>query len=133
MRDRAQLYGAKSGDYTTQLQALERAAKNHPDDPDEQFLLAYHYALSSRSADATPLLDKVLKVAPENSSARALRDTVGPRFALSAAQPPARRSHVISQTSHDDGARQIDRPLEGPLSAMRSRANTCAKLQCPTG
>ena len=97
VRDRAQLYGAKTGEYATQLQALEHAAENQPANPAEQFLLAYHYAFSRRSADATKLLDGVLKVAPEDRVARSLRDMLQPKFAPPSAEPPAKPARIAAR------------------------------------
>jgi Tetratricopeptide repeat len=89
VRDRTQLYGAKSGEYTSQLQALERAAQNKPDDSPEQFLLAYHYVFSARPEAVTKRPDNDSKVAPHNATAGVFGGTLQPKFAPPAAHPPA--------------------------------------------
>jgi tetratricopeptide (TPR) repeat protein len=108
VRDRSQLYGAKAGDYASQLQALERAVRDQPENTDEQFLLAYQYAFSSRTSDATRILDDVLQVAPENTVAKSLRDTLQPSFAPPAPQPPSVPTTVSRKPMSRTPSKSID-------------------------
>jgi tetratricopeptide (TPR) repeat protein len=108
VRDRAQLYGAKSGEYGSQLQALERAARDQPGNADEQFLLAYQYAYSNRSTDASKILDEVLRAAPGYTVAQSLRDTLQPSFTPPAPQPPAAPTTVSRKPTLRAPGKSID-------------------------
>ena len=68
-----ELYG-KVDDYTNQLRALEKAAKNKPEDPSLRFLLGYHYGFLGYPKDAVTQLEKCVKLAPEDETAQKLLD-----------------------------------------------------------
>ena len=65
------LYG-KGEDYTAQVRSLEKAARDKPDDPALRFLLGYHYGFLGYPAEAVKQLEKCVKLAPQDESARKL-------------------------------------------------------------
>ena len=67
-----ELYG-RSGDYATQLKALEAAAKAEPENPANLFLLGYHYGFLGYKEQAVKKLDQLIKAAPEDELAKRLR------------------------------------------------------------
>jgi tetratricopeptide (TPR) repeat protein len=68
-----ELYGNYQ-DYTSQLRALEGAARARTNDPALRFLLGYHYAYLGYPQQAVDQLDKVLSLAPGDEIAKQLRD-----------------------------------------------------------
>jgi len=68
-----ELYGSYQ-DYTSQLRALEGAARTKSNDPALRFLLGYHYAYLGYPQQAVDQLDKVLSLAPGDDIAKQLRD-----------------------------------------------------------
>ncbi len=77
-RDRCnyrELYG-NPDDYTAQLRALEKAIGEKPDNPAQRFLLGFHYAYLGFPQQAADQLDKVIKLAPQDEMAKALRSEV---------------------------------------------------------
>ena len=68
-----ELYGSLQ-DYTTQLRALEQAAKDKPNDPALRLLMGYHYAYLGYPQQAVDQLDKGLSLAPQDEIAKQLRD-----------------------------------------------------------
>jgi tetratricopeptide (TPR) repeat protein len=65
------LYG-KGEDYTAQVRSLEKAAREKSDDPALRFLLGYHYGFLGYPAEAVKQLEKCVKLAPQDESARKL-------------------------------------------------------------
>ncbi len=65
------LYG-KGEDYTTQVRALEKAARDKPDEAGLRFLLGYHYGFLGYPAEAVKQLEKCLSIAPQDEVARKL-------------------------------------------------------------
>ena len=55
--------------YTTQLRALEEAAKSHPDSADVRFLLAYHYITCDHQDAAVVMLQEVVRLQPKDELA----------------------------------------------------------------
>ena len=66
-----ELYG-KVDDYTAQLRALEKAAKEKTDDPGLRFLLGYHYGFLGFPKEAVVQLEKCVSLAPEDDMAQKL-------------------------------------------------------------
>ena len=66
-----ELYG-KVDDYTAQLRALEKAAKEKIDDPGLRFLLGYHYGFLGYPKEAVVQLEKCVSLAPEDDMAQKL-------------------------------------------------------------
>lgn len=66
-----ELYG-KVDDYTAQLRALEKAAKDKADDPGLRFLLGYHYGFLGFPKEAVVQLEKCVSLAPEDDMAQKL-------------------------------------------------------------
>ena len=50
--------------YTTQLRLLEDYVRDHSQEADAQFLLAYHYITDGHKDDAVALLKNVVKLQP---------------------------------------------------------------------
>ena len=71
VRNYRELYG-KVDDYTAQLKALEKAAKDKTDDPGLRFLLGYHYGFLGYPKEAVVQLEKCLSLAPEDDMAQKL-------------------------------------------------------------
>jgi tetratricopeptide (TPR) repeat protein len=71
-----ELYG-KQGDYTTQLRALEKEVKTNADNPGTRFLLGFHYGYLGYPDHAVKQLDKTLKLAPGDQTAKKLREAMG--------------------------------------------------------
>ena len=67
------LYG-KVDDYTNQLKALEKTAKEKPEEPALRFLLGYHYGFLGYSGEAVKQLEKCVAAAPQDESAQKLLD-----------------------------------------------------------
>jgi hypothetical protein len=63
------LYG-RGEDYTTQLRALEKSAREKPDEPALRFLLGYHYGFLGYPAEAVKQLEKCVNLAPQDEVAR---------------------------------------------------------------
>ena len=63
------LYG-KGEDYTTQLRALEKAAREKADEASLRFLLGYHYGFLGYPAEAVKQLEKCVSLAPQDAIAR---------------------------------------------------------------
>ena len=66
-----ELYG-KVDDYTSQLRALEKAAKEKTEDPGLRFLLGYHYGFLGFPKEAVVQLEKCVSLAPEDDMAQKL-------------------------------------------------------------
>ncbi|MBC8113834.1 MAG: hypothetical protein H7062_05615, partial [Candidatus Saccharimonas sp.] len=66
-----ELYG-KVDDYTAQLRALEKAAKEKTDDPGLRFLLGYHYGFLGFPKEAVVQLEKCVSLAPDDDMAQKL-------------------------------------------------------------
>ena len=71
VRNYRELYG-RVDDYTAQLKALEKAAKDKTDDPGLRFLLGYHYGFLGYPKEAVVQLEKCLSLAPEDDMAQKL-------------------------------------------------------------
>lgn len=65
---------SKVDDYTTQLRALEKAAREKSDDPSLRFLLGYHYGFLGYPKEAVQQLEKCVSLAPEDETAQKLLD-----------------------------------------------------------
>jgi tetratricopeptide (TPR) repeat protein len=65
------LYG-KGEDYTTQVRALEKAAREKNEDPGLRFLLGYHYGFLGYPGEAVKQLEKCTKLAPQDEVAKKL-------------------------------------------------------------
>jgi tetratricopeptide (TPR) repeat protein len=74
-----ELYG-KTGDYTSQLRALEKSVKDHGDDPATRFLLGFHYAYLGYPSHAVKQLDKTLELAPQDDLAKKVRDLMAAKL-----------------------------------------------------
>jgi Flp pilus assembly protein TadD len=83
-----ELYG-QSGDYTTQLRALEAAVKSKPNDPALRFLLGYHYAYLGYPRQAVDQLNQVITLAPSDELAKQVRDEMQARLPAPANAAPA--------------------------------------------
>jgi tetratricopeptide (TPR) repeat protein len=68
-----ELYG-KIDDYTNQLRALEKVAREKTDDPSLRFLLGYHYGFLGYPKEAVQQLEKCVSLAPEDETAQKLLD-----------------------------------------------------------
>jgi tetratricopeptide (TPR) repeat protein len=68
-----ELYG-RVDDYTNQLRALEKAAREKPEDPALRFLLGYHYGFLGYPKEAVQQLEKCVSLAPEDETAQKLLD-----------------------------------------------------------
>lgn len=64
-----ELYG-KGEDYTTQLRALEKAAREKPEEPSLRFLLGYHYGFLGYPTEAVKQLEKCVSLAPRDEVAQ---------------------------------------------------------------
>jgi tetratricopeptide (TPR) repeat protein len=82
------LYGNVQ-DYTDQLRALEKAAKDKPDNPALRFLLGFHYAYLGFPRESVDQLDKVIKMQPQDEMAKALRDEMLAKLPKPIAPPAA--------------------------------------------
>ena len=65
------LYG-KGEDYTSHIRALEKAARDKPDDSGLRFLLGYHYGFLGYPAEAVKQLGKCISGAPQDEVAKKL-------------------------------------------------------------
>ncbi|HUY36093.1 MAG TPA: hypothetical protein VMV69_25360 [Pirellulales bacterium] len=74
-----ELYG-RVGAYTSQLRALEKSAKQKPDDPATRFLLGFHYAYLGYPSHAVKQLDKTVELAPQDDLAKKLRDVMAAKL-----------------------------------------------------
>jgi hypothetical protein len=74
-----ELYG-KTGDYTTQLRALEKSVKDKGDDPATRFLLGFHYAYLGYPSHAVKQLDKALELAPQDELAKKVRELMAAKL-----------------------------------------------------
>ena len=63
---------SKIDDYTTQLRALEKQAKQKPDDASLRFLLGYHYGFLGFHKEAVVQLEKCVTLAPDDDMAQKL-------------------------------------------------------------
>ena len=98
-----QMYGANAGDYAAQLKALEVPhIINRQTRPINSYWL-----ITTRSpvlsSDATKLLDDDLKFAPQNATARALRDMTQPKLRPPRPSPARRRRsycEILSSLRH---------------------------------
>jgi tetratricopeptide (TPR) repeat protein len=77
--NRRELYGNPKV-YVQQLQQLETAVHDHPEDPAERFLLGYHYAYLGYPQPAVAQLDKVVELEPRDELAAKLRKVVTPQL-----------------------------------------------------
>lgn len=77
--NRRELY-SKSSTYVFQLQQLESAVHENPNDPAQRFLLAYHYAYLGYPQPAVAQLDKVVELEPRDELAAQLRSVMVPRL-----------------------------------------------------
>ena len=69
MTNSRELYGSYQN-YTTQLRALESAARTKPDDLGLRFLLGYHYAYLGYPQQAVDQLDRVVRAVPADDVAK---------------------------------------------------------------
>lgn len=74
-----ELYG-KVDDYTNQLRALEKAAREKPDEPSLRFLLGYHYGFLGYPKEAVQQLEKCTNLAPEDETAQKLLDLLSDKL-----------------------------------------------------
>jgi tetratricopeptide (TPR) repeat protein len=70
------LYG-KGEDYTTQLRALEKLAREKPEDPALRFLLGYHYGFLGYPDEAAKQLEKCVSISPQDEVAKKLLKVFG--------------------------------------------------------
>lgn len=82
-----ELYG-NAQDYTDQLRALESASEKTAS-PALQFLLGYHYGYLGYPKEAVRELDKGLKLMPQDTVAKELRDEFAAKFTEAAPVVPA--------------------------------------------
>ena len=87
VKNRAELYG-NNRSFSDQLKALE-AARDTNDSPAVRFLLGYEYGFSGSPQRAITELDKTLEMAPQDETAKKLRDL------LSAKKPVAPEDDLI--------------------------------------
>jgi thioredoxin-like negative regulator of GroEL len=64
--------------YSFQLQQLENAVNDHPNDPAQRFLLAFQYAYLGYPQAAVGQLDKVIELEPRDEMAVHLRKALEP-------------------------------------------------------
>ena len=87
-----ELYGNYQ-DYTTQLRALEAAARNNLNNPALRFLLGYHYAYLGFPQQSVDQLTKVLNLVPGDQMAKQLMSEMQVKLPQSTAPatslPPA--------------------------------------------
>ena len=86
-----ELYG-KVDDYTNQLRALEKAAREKADDPALRFMLGYHYGFLGYPKEAVQQLEKCVSLAPEDESAQKLLELFSDKLPKDPAKketPPA--------------------------------------------
>jgi cytochrome c-type biogenesis protein CcmH/NrfG len=85
------LYG-KGEDYTTQLRALEKQAREKPDDASLRFLLGFHYGYLGYPTEAVKQLEKCVSLAPQDEVGRKLLKVFSdklPKKPDAPAEPPA--------------------------------------------
>ena len=81
-----ELYG-KVDDYTTQLRALEKAARAKPEEPALRFLLGYHYGFLGYPNEAIKQLDKCVTLAPQDEAAEKLLGLLRAKLPKSSDKP----------------------------------------------
>jgi tetratricopeptide (TPR) repeat protein len=106
-----ELYGNPQ-DYTTQLRALEKAVSDKPDNPAPRFLLGFHYAYLGFPQQAVDQLDKVIKIAPQDQMAKALRDEMKAKLPTPAA--PATPAAPVTPAPTSTGP--VGPALPGPTA-----------------
>jgi Flp pilus assembly protein TadD len=67
---------APNDDYANQLKALEKAAKEKPEDPARQVLLGYHYGYLGYPVQAVVKLNRTMELAPQDMMAQKLREVM---------------------------------------------------------
>ena len=107
-----ELYG-KIGDYTAQLRALEKAAKEQPDDPGLRFLLGYHYGFLGYPQQAVKQLDKTLELAPADQLGQKLRDQFNAKL-----PKPADANGKGPGDKEAGGGQPNDRRLENKVTTI---------------
>jgi tetratricopeptide (TPR) repeat protein len=75
-------------DFTDQLRALEKAVKEKPNDPALRFLAGFQYAYLGYPKEAVDQLDKGLKFAPGDHTAKKLRDEMAAKLKPAEAPTP---------------------------------------------
>jgi tetratricopeptide (TPR) repeat protein len=75
-------------DFTDQLRALEKAVKEKPNDPALRFLAGFEYAYLGYPKEAVDQLDKGLKIAPQDHTAKKLRDEMAAKLKPAEAPTP---------------------------------------------
>ena len=72
---------APNDDYANQLKALEKSAKENPDDPARQVLLGYHYGYLGYPVQAVVKLNRTMQLAPQDMMAQKLREVMAAKAA----------------------------------------------------
>jgi hypothetical protein len=95
------LYG-RGEDYTSQLRALEKAAREKTDDAALRFLLGYHYGFLGYPAEAVKQLEKCVNLAPQDDTARKLLRMFDDKLPKKN-EPPAPGEPPTNATPEKDG------------------------------
>ena len=93
-------YYGNSGDYTSQLRALEQSVRENPDDPAATFLLGYHYLMLGHQDAAVKKLQRAVELSPGDELAQRLLQSIG--------GTPERTSPQRTTPSGEDRGHQHD-------------------------
>ena len=111
-----ELYG-KVDDYTNQLRALEKAAREKADDPALRFMLGYHYGFLGYPKEAVQQLEKCVSLAPEDETAQKLLELFSDKLPKDPAKkdtPPAPAKPPGTGATTDAGAAPPLNPVTVP-------------------
>ena len=115
---------APNDDYANQVKALEKSAKEKPDDPARQVLLGYHYGYLGYPVQAVVKLNRTMELAPQDMMAQKLREVMAAKAAAkgqaveAAPKLPDNPAPVPGEVPAGDAAGGP--PWKGPM--IRSRA-----------
>ena len=117
------LYG-KGEDYTTQVRALEKAAREKTEEPGLRFLLGYHYGFLGYPAEAIKQLDKCIKLAPQDDVAKKLKQVFEDKLPKKIENPgPGEPPATTSPDSKQVVPSPDDVPPPPPLNSDPSKLN----------
>src|SRR5262249_38823442 len=121
------LYG-KGEDYTTQLRALEKTAREKPEEPALRFLLGYHYGFLGYPAEAVKQLQKCVSLAPQDETAlktlRMFEDKLPKKDELPTPGPPPTKNTPAPSAFFPPPPLKTEPSKDGLNTAKPATANT---------
>lgn len=103
------LYGDVD-DYTRQLRALEEHIRQNPSDASAMFVLAYHYLVIGQNDSAVKMLREVVRLKPNDITAKRMLEALDPPEETPAEEPPAEdgpTTDLVGKWKSDDGKIQF--------------------------